>query len=261
MATELAGSALEQMELLRVLTALKNGDFSQRMPSGQGGMAGEIARTLNTTLEFLGTFASEFARITHELGSEGRFGGQAEIEGVSGIWKDLTDRLNLMGCNLTGQFRNIAQITTAIATGDLSRKVTVECEGEVLELKQTLNTMADQLNAFTSEMSRIAREVAPEGKLGGQAVVQGVSGAWKTALDDQNVMSRILTDQVRDMNQVLARMTAGEFDRRVTVAAQLELLELKELINDLFDSLAPTHGAASIAVLQFDGVGDRRPAH
>jgi HAMP domain-containing protein len=157
----------------------------------------ELKNTINTMVDQLRSFAAEVTRVAREVGSEGRLGGQAAVPGVSGTWKDLTDNVNSMASNLTGQVRNIAQVTTAVANGDLSKKITVDVKGEILELKNTINTMVDQLNSFASEVTRVAREVGTEGELGGQAVVQGVSGVWKDLTDNVNFMARNLTAQVR----------------------------------------------------------------
>src|SRR3712207_1278382 len=185
----------------------------------------------------LNGFASEVSRVAREVGTEGKLGGQAQVPGVAGTWKDLTDNVNSMASNLTGQVRNIADVATAIARGDLSRKITVDVEGEILELKNTINTMVDQLNAFASEVSRVAREVGTEGKLGGQAVVPGVAGTWKDLTDSVNAMGTNLTAQVRNIAEVTTAVARGDLSRKITVDVKGEILELKNTINTMVDQL------------------------
>src|SRR6202041_3114872 len=170
----------------------------------------ELKNTINTMVDQLNAFASEVTRVAREVGTEGKLGGQAQVPGVAGTWKDLTDTVNAMGANLTGQVRNIAEVTTAVAKGDLSRKITVDVKGEILELKNTINTMVDQLNSFGSEVTRVAREVGSEGKLGGQAKVQGVAGTWKDLTDSVNQMAGNLTDQVRNIANVAIAVANGD---------------------------------------------------
>src|SRR5207247_1797843 len=185
----------------------------------------------------LSSFASEVTRVAREVGTEGKLGGQAIVKGVGGVWKDLTDSVNSMGGNLTAQVRNIAEVTTAVALGDLSRKISVEVRGEILELKNTFNTMVDQLNAFASEVTRVAREVGTEGELGGQAQVKGVGGVWKDLTDSVNSMAGNLTAQVRNIAQVTTAVANGDLSRKITVDVRGEILELKNTINTMVDQL------------------------
>ena len=185
----------------------------------------------------LNAFASEVTRVAREVGTEGKLGGQAQVEGVGGTWKDLTDNVNLMAGNLTGQVRNIAEVTTAVANGDLSKKITVDVHGEILELKNTINTMVDQLNAFASEVTRVAREVGTEGKLGGQAQVPGVGGTWKDLTDNVNAMAANLTGQVRNIAEVTTAVANGDLSKKITVDVKGEILELKNTINTMVDQL------------------------
>ena len=179
----------------------------------------------------LNSFASEVTRVAREVGSEGKLGGQAQVEGVGGTWADLTDNVNLMADNLTGQVRNIAEVTTAVAKGDLSKKITVDVKGEILELKNTINTMVDQLNGFASEVTRVAREVGTEGKLGGQAQVEGVAGTWADLTDSVNLMAGNLTGQVRNIAEVTTAVARGDLSKKITVDVKGEILELKNTIN------------------------------
>src|SRR6202044_80695 len=172
-----------------------------------------------------------------EVGTEGKLGGQAQVKGVAGTWKDLTDSVNQMASNLTGQVRNIAEVTTAVAKGDLSRQITVDVKGEILELKKTINTMVDQLNSFSSEVTRVAREVGTEGKLGGQAQVKGVGGTWKDLTDSVNQMASNLTGQVRNIAEVTTAVAKGDLSKKITVDVQGEMLELKITINTMVDQL------------------------
>ena len=185
----------------------------------------------------LNSFASEVTRVAREVGTEGKLGGQAQVKGVAGTWKDLTDNVNLMAANLTGQVRNIAEVTTAVANGDLSKKITVDVKGEILELKNTINTMVDQLNAFASEVTRVAREVGTEGKLGGQAQVKGVAGTWKDLTDNVNLMAANLTGQVRNIAEVTTAVAKGDLSKKITVDVRGEILELKNTINTMVDQL------------------------
>ncbi len=185
----------------------------------------------------LNAFASEVSRVAREVGTDGKLGGQAAVPGVAGTWKDLTDNVNSMASNLTGQVRNIADVTTAVAKGDLSRKITVDVRGEILELKNTINTMVDQLNGFASEVSRVAREVGTEGKLGGQAQVPGVAGTWKDLTDNVNSMANNLTGQVRNIAEVTTAVARGDLSRKITVDVKGEILELKNTINTMVDQL------------------------
>src|SRR5213079_3337945 len=189
--------------IAEVTTAVARGDLSRKITVDVKGEILELKNTINTMVDQLNAFAGEVTRVAREVGTDGKLGGQAEVPGVSGTWKDLTDSVNLMASNLTGQARNIAEVTTAVANGDLSRKITVDVKGEILDLKNTINTMVDQLNSFAAEVTRVAREVGTEGKLGGQAEVKGVSGTWKDLTDNVNVMAANLTDQVRGIAKVV----------------------------------------------------------
>ncbi len=198
----------------------------------------ELKNTINTMVDQLNAFASEVTRVAREVGTEGKLGGQAEVKGVGGVWKDLTDSVNFMAGNLTSQVRNIAQVTTGVAKGDLSTKITVDARGEILELKNTINTMVDQLNAFASEVTRVAREVGTEGKLGGQADVRGVAGTWKDLTDSVNYMASNLTNQVRNIAGVTTAVARGDLTTKITVDARGEILELKNTINTMVDQLS-----------------------
>ncbi|HZJ16321.1 MAG TPA: HAMP domain-containing protein, partial [Chthoniobacteraceae bacterium] len=220
-----------------VATAIAKGDLSRKITVDVKGEILQLKETMNTMVDQLNAFASEVTRVAREVGTEGKLGGQAEVQGVAGTWKDLTDSVNSMASNLTGQVRNIADVTTAVAKGDLSRKITVEVKGEILELKSTINTMVDQLNAFASEVSRVAREVGTEGKLGGQAEVQGVGGTWKDLTDNVNFMANNLTDQVRNIADVATAIASGDLSRKITVDVKGEILELKNTLNTMVDRL------------------------
>jgi HAMP domain-containing protein/signal transduction histidine kinase/CheY-like chemotaxis protein len=220
-----------------VTTAVANGDLSRKITVDVQGEILELKNTINTMVDQLNAFASEVTRVAREVGTEGELGGQAQVKGVGGVWKDLTDSVNSMAGNLTAQVRNIAQVTTAVAKGDLSRKITVDVRGEILELKDTINTMVDQLNAFASEVTRVAREVGTEGKLGGQAEVKGVAGTWKDLTDSVNSMASNLTAQVRNIAEVTTAVANGDLSRKITVDEQGEILELKNTINTMMDQL------------------------
>ena len=223
-------------EIARVIGAVASGDLSQTMELEAEGrpLRGEFLRTgkiVNRMVDQLGSFASEVTRVAREVGTEGKLGGQAVVKGVSGTWKDLTDSVNSMASNLTAQVRNIAEVTTAVAKGDLSKKITVDVKGEILELKNTINTMVDQLGSFASEVTRVAREVGTEGKLGGQAMVKGVSGTWKDLTDNVNSMASNLTGQVRNIAEVTTAVARGDLSKKITVDVKGEILELKNTIN------------------------------
>ncbi|MBV8454546.1 MAG: HAMP domain-containing protein, partial [Deltaproteobacteria bacterium] len=224
--------------IAKVTTAVANGDLSQKITVDVKGEILELKNTINTMVDQLRSFAAEVTRVAREVGSEGRLGGQAAVPGVSGTWKDLTDNVNSMASNLTGQVRNIAQVTTAVANGDLSKKITVDVKGEILELKNTINTMVDQLNSFASEVTRVAREVGTEGELGGQAVVQGVSGVWKDLTDNVNFMARNLTAQVRGIVKVVTAVANGDLKQKLAVDARGEIAALAETINNMTDTLS-----------------------
>jgi HAMP domain-containing protein/CheY-like chemotaxis protein/signal transduction histidine kinase len=220
-----------------VTTAVANGDLSKKITVDVRGEMAELKSTVNTMVDQLNAFASEVTRVAREVGSEGRLGGQAYVQGVAGTWKDLTDNVNFMASNLTSQVRNIADVTTAVAKGDLSKKITVDVKGEMLELKATVNTMVDQLNAFAAEVTRVAREVGTDGKLGGQAVVPGVGGTWKDLTDSVNSMASSLTAQVRNIADVTTAVARGDLSKKITVDARGEILELKGTVNTMVDQL------------------------
>jgi HAMP domain-containing protein/signal transduction histidine kinase/DNA-binding response OmpR family regulator len=223
--------------IAEVTTAVANGDLSKKITVTVRGEILELKNTINTMVDQLNGFAGEVSRVAREVGTEGKLGGQAEVPGVAGTWKDLTDNVNWMASNLTGQVRNIADVATAVARGDLSKKITVDVKGEILELKNTLNTMVDQLNAFASEVSRVAREVGTEGKLGGQAQVRDVAGTWKDLTDNVNSMANNLTSQVRNIADVTTAVARGDLSRKITVEVKGEILELKNTINTMVDQL------------------------
>src|SRR5207253_2704665 len=203
-------------------------------------LEGEFLRSaaiVNTMIQQLRVFTSEVTRVAREVGSDGKLGGQAQVSEVSGVWKDLTESVNSMANNLTGQVRNIADVTIAVASGDLSRKITVDVRGEILQLKEAINTLVDQLRSFASEVTRVAREVGTEGKLGGQAVVPGVAGTWKDLTDNVNAMASNLTNQVRNIAEVTTAVARGDLSRKITVEAKGEILQLKETINTMVDQL------------------------
>src|SRR6185437_24985 len=207
---QMAGNLTSQMRnIAEVTTAVAKGDLSKKITVDVQGEILELKNTINTMVDQLNSFSSEVTRVALEVGTEGKLGGQAEVKGVAGTWKDLTDSVNSMGANLTAQVRNIADVTTAVARGDLSRKITVDVRGEILELKNTINTMVDQLNGFASEVTRVAREVGTEGRLGGQAIVPGVAGTWKDLTDSVNVMVANLTDQVSGIVKVVTAVANG----------------------------------------------------
>ena len=224
--------------IAEVTTAVATGDLSKKITVDVKGEILELKNTINTMVDQLSSFASEVTRVAREVGTEGKLGGQADVKGVAGTWKDLTDSVNSMAGNLTGQVRNIAEVTTAVANGDLSKKITVDVRGEILELKDTINTMVDQLRSFASEVTRVAREVGTEGKLGGQADVQGVAGTWKDLTDNVNMMAGNLTGQVRNIAEVTTAIANGDLSRKITVDVRGEILEMKNTINTLVDRLS-----------------------
>ncbi len=223
--------------IAEVSTAIASGDLSKKITVDVRGEILELKDTINTMVDQLNAFAGEVTRVAREVGTEGKLGGQALVRGVAGTWKDLTDSVNSMASNLTGQVRNIAEVATAVARGDLSRKITVDVRGEILELKDTLNTMVDQLNAFAAEVTRVAREVGTEGKLGGQAQVPGVGGTWKDLTDSVNSMAGNLTGQVRNIAEVATAIAGGDLSRKITVDVRGEILQLKETLNTMVDQL------------------------
>jgi len=223
--------------IANVTTAVANGDLSQKITVDARGEILELKSTINVMVDQLNSFAAEVTRVAKEVGTEGKLGGQAEVRGVSGTWKDLTDNVNVLAANLTTQVRNIANVTTAVANGDLSQKITVDAKGEILELKSTINVMVDQLRSFAAEVTRVAKEVGTEGKLGGQADVKGVSGTWKDLTDNVNVLAANLTTQVRNIAKVTTAVARGDLSQKITVDARGEILELKSTINTMVDTL------------------------
>jgi len=235
----MAGNLTDQVRnIADVTTAVANGDLSKKITVDVKGEILELKNTINVMVDQLNSFASEVTRVAREVGTEGRLGGQANVPGVAGTWKDLTDSVNSMAGNLTGQVRNIADVTTAVANGDLSKKITVDVKGEILELKDTINVMVDQLSSFASEVTRVAREVGTEGKLGGQAYVPGVGGTWKDLTDNVNFMASNLTGQVRNIADVTTAVARGDLSKKITVHVKGEILELKDTINVMVDQLS-----------------------
>src|SRR4026209_1183336 len=234
----MAGNLTSQVRnIAEVTTAVAKGDLSKKITVDVKGEVLELKSTINTMGDQLNAFAGEVSRVAREVGTEGKLGGQAQVVGAAGVWKDLTDNVNSMAANLTGPVRNIAEVTTAVAKGDLSKKIGVEVKGEILELKNTINTMVDQLNAFAGEVSRVAREVGTEGKLGGQAQVRGVGGVWKDLTDNVNSMAANLTGQVRNIADVTTAVARGGLSKKITVDVRGEILELKSTINTMVDQL------------------------
>ena len=223
--------------IANVTTAVANGDLSQKITVDARGEIFELKNTINVMVDQLRSFAAEVTRVAKEVGTEGKLGGQADVKGVSGTWKDLTDNVNVLAANLTTQVRNIAKVTTAVAKGDLSQKITVDARGEILELKSTINTMVDTLNSFSTEVTRVAKEVGNEGKLGGQADVKGVYGTWKDLTDNVNVLASNLTVQLRDVSKVSAAIANGDLTQKITADAKGELLQIKDVINKMVDQL------------------------
>ena len=234
----MAGNLTGQVRnIAEVTTAVARGDLSKKITVDVKGEILELKDTINVMVDQLNAFASEVTRVAREVGTEGKLGGQAQVPGVGGTWKDLTDNVNAMAANLTGQVRNIAEVTTAVASGDLSKKITVDVKGEILELKNTINVMVDQLNSFASEVTRVAREVGTEGKLGGQAQVRGVAGTWKDLTDNVNLMAENLTGQVRNIADVTTAVAKGDLSKKITVDVKGEILALKNTINTMVDQL------------------------
>jgi len=235
---QMAGNLTAQVRnIAEVTTAVAKGDLSKKITVDVQGEILELKNTINTMVDQLNSFSSEVTRVAREVGTEGKLGGQAEVSGIAGTWKDLTDSVNQMASNLTGQVRNIAEVTTAVARGDLSRKITVDVKGEILELKNTINTMVDQLNSFSAEVSRVAREVGSEGKLGGQATVKGVGGVWKDLTDNVNLLAGNLTVQLRDVSKVATAIANGDLTQKITVDVKGEILQIKDVINRMVDQL------------------------
>ena len=228
-------------DVTRTIGAVAKGDLGQSMALQADGreLEGEFlhsARLVNRMIDQLSVFTSEVTRVAREVGTEGKLGGQAQVKGVSGVWKDLTESVNQMAGNLTAQVRNIVDVTLAVANGDLSKKITVDVRGEILQLKVAINTMVEQLRSFASEVTRVAREVGTEGRLGGQAVVPGVAGTWMDLTDSVNAMASNLTAQVRNIAAVTTAVARGDLSRKVTVDVKGEILELKETVNTMVDS-------------------------
>jgi HAMP domain-containing protein len=224
--------------IAKVTTAVASGDLSKKITLDVKGEILELKNTINTMVDQLNSFASEVTRVAREVGTEGKLGGQAIVKGVAGTWKDLTDNVNTMAANLTGQVRAIAEVTTAVASGDLSKKISLDVKGEILELKNTINTMVDQLSTFAAEVTRVALEVGTEGKLGGQAIVKGVGGTWKDLTDNVNTMAANLTSQVRAIAQVTTAVALGDLSKKITLDVKGEILELKNTINTMVDQLS-----------------------
>jgi HAMP domain-containing protein/signal transduction histidine kinase/ActR/RegA family two-component response regulator len=239
----MAGNLTSQVRsIAQVATAVAKGDLTKKIDVDARGEILELKSTINTMVDQLSSFAAEVTRVAREVGTEGRLGGQADVQGVSGTWKDLTESVNVMAANLTAQVRNIAQVTTAVAKGDLSQKIRVDARGEILELKETINTMVDQLSSFAGEVTRVAREVGTQGKLGGQAIVQGVSGTWEDLTVNVNVMAENLTAQVRSIAQVATAVARGDLSQKITVEAKGEVAALAETINTMVDTLSAFAG-------------------
>src|SRR5437588_842193 len=232
----MAGNLTGQVRnIAEVTTAVLKGDLAKKITVDVKGEILELKNTINTMVDQLSSFASEVTRVAREVGTDGKLGGQAEVKGVGGTWKDLTDSVNSMAGNLTAQVRKIDGESTAVAKGELTRDITVDETGDILELKNTINTMVDQLNAFASEVTRVAREVGTEGELGGQAQVKGVGGVWKDLTDSVNSMAGNLTAQVRNIAQVTTAVANGDLSRKITVDVRGEILELKNTINTMVD--------------------------
>jgi HAMP domain-containing protein len=235
----MASNLTDQVRAIKdVTTAVANGDLSQKITIDVKGEILELKDTINSMVDRLSVFADEVTRVAREVGTDGNLGGQAEVPNVAGTWKDLTDSVNFMAGNLTAQVRNIALVTTAVANGDLSQKIEVDVRGEVLELKNTINTMVDQLSAFASEVTRVAKEVGTEGKLGGQAQVRGVAGVWSDLTENVNQLAGNLTIQLRDVREVATAIADGDLTRKITVQAEGEILQIKDVINSMVDRLS-----------------------
>ncbi len=224
--------------IARVVTAVADGDLNQKFTIEAKGEVAALADTINSMIDTLRVFAEQVTTVARQVGTQGKLGGQAEVPGVAGTWRDLTDSVNGMASNLTNQVRNIADVTTAVAKGDLSKKITVDAKGEVLRLKNTINTMVDQLSSFAAEVTRVAKEVGTEGRLGGQAEVKGVSGTWRELTGNVNQLADNLTNQVRNIADVTTAVAKGDLSRKITVDARGEILELKNTINTMVDQLS-----------------------
>src|SRR5437879_5223417 len=240
----MAGNLTGQVRnIAQVATAVARGDLSQKITVEAKGEVAALADTINTMVDQLRSFAAEVTRVARDVGTEGKLGGQATVEGVSGTWKDLTENVNFMAVNRTNEVRSIAEVTTAVAKGELSKKITVGAKGEILELKNTINTMVDQLSSFADEVTRVAREVGTEGRLGGQAEVEGVSGTWKRLTENVNELADTLTSQLRAIAEVTGAVTKGDLTRSINVVASGEVAELKDNINQMVESLRETTSA------------------
>src|SRR2546423_1476389 len=224
-------------QIAAVTTAVAEGDLSQKVTVEAKGEVAALAETINSMTDTLRLFAEQVTGVAREVGTLGVLGGQADVPGVSGTWRDLTENVNFMAANLTDQVRNIAQVTTAVANGDLTQQITVDAQGEILELKNTINTMVDQLSSFADEVTRVAREVGTEGKLGGQATVKGVSGTWRDLTENVNFMASNLTDQVRSIAEVSTAVAEGDLSQKITVEAKGEVAQLADTINTMVDRL------------------------
>src|SRR3989440_345764 len=235
MAANLTGQV---RNIAAVTTAVANGDLTKKITVDVRGEILELKNTINTMVDQLNEFASELTRFPHKTRFQAKLGGQAEVKGVAGTWKDLTDNVNQMAANLTGQVRNIAAVTTAVAKGDLSKKITVDVRGEILELKNTINTMVDQLSSFAAEVTRVAREVGTEGELGGQAGRRAGAGTWKDLTDNVNFMASNITTQLRDVSKVSTAIATGDLTQKITVDARGEILQIKNVINTMVDQLS-----------------------
>src|SRR6185503_15792077 len=221
-----------------VTTAVAKGDLGKKITVDAKGEILELKNTVNTMVDQLSSFASEVTRVAKEVGTEGQLGGQADVRGVAGTWKDLTDNVNELASNLTVQLRDVSKVATAIASGDLNQQITVQAQGEILQIKNVINTMVDQLSAFASEVTRVAKEVGTEGKLGGQADVRGVAGTWEDLTDNVNAMAANLTSQVRNIADVTTAVARGDLGKKITVDARGEILELKNTVNTMVDQLS-----------------------
>src|SRR5262245_31499677 len=252
----MAGNLTAQVRnIAAVTTAVAAGDLSKKITVDVRGEILELKATDNTMVDQLRSFAAEVTRVAREVGTEGRLGGQASVPGVAGTWKDLTDSVNFMASNLTDQVRNIADVTKAVAAGDLSKTITVDVKGEISELKNTINTMVDQLSSFAAEVTRVAREVGTEGKLGGQAQVKGVSGTWKDLTDNVNFMAGNLTNQVRGIAKVVTAVANGDLERKFTVEAKGEIAALADTINSMIDTLATFADQVTTVAREVGGEG------
>src|SRR4051812_33415578 len=239
----MAGNLTDQVRnIAQVATAVQRGDLTQKINVDARGEILELKSTLNTMVDQLSAFADEVTRVAREVGSDGRLGGQAQVPGVAGTWRDLTDSVNFMARRPSDQVRNIAQVTTAVARGDLTQKINVDARGEILELKNTINTMVDQLSAFADEVTRVSREVGSDGKLGGQAQVPGAAGTWRDLTGTVNRMADNLTDQVRGISQVATAVANGDLTKKIEVDARGEILQLKNTLNTMVDQLSAFAG-------------------